>query len=159
MLTQTILFLLLGVISLFLASINVVLILRTNKSDKKISELLENGQIKDLRSILLSQKKKDEKLEEEIKKALEKITNLEDASLYAFQKIGVVRFNPFNNLGGNQSFVIALLDNKNSGFLISSLFVRDGNRVYAKILNQGKSDYPLSKEEVEALSRATKTKR
>ena len=107
----------------------------------------------------MSQKKKDEKLEEEIKKALEKITNLEDASLYAFQKIGVVRFNPFNNLGGNQSFVIALLDNKNSGFLISSLFVRDGNRVYAKILNQGKSDYPLSKEEVEALSRATKTKR
>ena len=159
MLTQTILFLLFGIALLFLASLNVILLLKTTKNDKKINELLENGDIKDLKGILLSQKKKDEKLEEKIKEAIGKITNLETASLCAFQKLGVVRFNPFNNLGGNQSFVIALLDNKNTGFLISSLFVKDGNRVYAKLINQGKSDYPLSKEEIEALSRAIKIKR
>ncbi len=159
MLTQTILFLLLFIVFLLLLAINVVFLLRTNKNDKKINELLENGQIKDLKSILLSQKRRDDKLDEEIKEALEKIKNLENTSLSAFQKIGVVRFNPFSNLGGNQSFVIALLDNENNGFLISSLFVKDGNRVYAKIINQGKSDYPLSKEEVEALSCAMKIKR
>ena len=73
-------------------------------------------------------------------------------------KIGVVRFNPFNDMGGNQSFIIAMLDNKNNGFVISSLFVKDGNRVYTKTVKQGKSDYVLSKEEIEAINRAINSK-
>jgi hypothetical protein len=61
-------------------------------------------------------------------------------------------------MGGNQSFVIALLDDKNNGFVISSLFVKEGNRVYAKAIREGKSDYLLSKEEVEAINRAVNAK-
>jgi cell division protein FtsB len=155
---QTVIFLLLGIMFLFLASVNVVLLLRTRKNDKKIDELLEGGKLKDFKSVLLSQKKKNENLEEKIREALEKIKTLEDVSEMTFQKMGVVRFNPFNGMGGNQSFVIALLDNKNNGFIISSLFVKDGNRVYAKIIKQGKSDYPMSQEEIEAVSRATSLK-
>ena len=83
-----------------------------------------------------------------------KIKNLEDVCKITIQKTGVVRFNPFNEMGGNQSFVIALLDNKNNGFLISSLFVKDGSRVYSKTVKQGKSDYLLSNEELEAINRA-----
>ena len=70
-----------------------------------------------------------------------------------------MRFNPFNDLGGNQSFVIALLDNENSGFVISSLFVKEGNRVYAKAIRNGKSDHLLFDEEKEAIERAIRSKK
>jgi len=61
-------------------------------------------------------------------------------------------------MGGNQSFVIALLDDKNNGFVISSLFIKEGNRVYAKAVKDGKSDHLLSDEEKEAINRAMGTK-
>lgn len=70
------------------------------------------------------------------------------------KKIGVIRFNPFNNTGGDQSFAIALLNSNNSGIIISSLFLREGTRIYAKPVNALKSSYPLSKEEEEAIKKA-----
>lgn len=70
------------------------------------------------------------------------------------KKIGIVRFNPFNNTGGDQSFALALLDSMNSGIVISSLYLREGTRVYAKPIESLKSKYPLSKEEEEAIKKA-----
>ena len=69
----------------------------------------------------------------------------------SIQKVGVVRFNPFKETGGNQSFSIALLDSKDNGLVISSLFTRQGTRIYAKPVKNGKSTYQLSKEELEAI--------
>jgi len=143
-----------GVIILVLIAINAFLLIYFWQTNKKIDKLLEKGKIKEFKDIFLSQKDKNDDLEEKIKEAFLKIKNLEDISEITIRKKGVVRFNPFNDQGGNQSFVIALLDNKNNGFLISSLFVKDGSRVYAKTVKQGKSDYALSSEEVEAINRA-----
>lgn len=70
------------------------------------------------------------------------------------KKVGVVRFNPFNNTGGDQSFAIALLDSENSGVVVSSLYLREGARVYAKPISKLKSNYPLSGEEEEAIKKA-----
>jgi hypothetical protein len=72
----------------------------------------------------------------------------------AFQKIGLVRFNPFEDTGGNQSFALALLDAAGDGFVVSSLHARTGTRVYAKALTGGRADGALSNEEAEALRRA-----
>ena len=124
------------------------------KMNRAIDALLEKGKIKDLREVLFSQIEKTKDMEASIGQALERIKSLEDISKVAFQKIGVVRFNPFNEMGGNQSFVIALLDKENSGFVISSLFIKEGNRMYAKSVVKGKSDYTLSAEEKEAIARA-----
>jgi hypothetical protein len=154
---QEIIFLLSGIV-VFLVAINFILLWYFYKTNKKIDKLLENGKIKEFRDIFLSQKDKNSDLEEKIKKVFLKIKDIEGTCQTTFQKIGVVRFNPFESMGGNQSFVIALLDARNNGFLISSLFVKDGNRVYAKILKDGKSDHALSKEEVEAVNRAINLK-
>mgnify|MGYP001559157419 CR=1 FL=1 len=120
--------------------------------------MLEKGKIKDLKDIFLKQIKKGEEQEEMTKEAFNRIKNLESISEKTIQKIDIVRFNPFSDLGGNQSFIIALLDKKNNGFLISSLFVNEGSRVYAKTIRDGKSDYNLSKEELEAIERAVNFK-
>lgn len=69
-------------------------------------------------------------------------------------KVGVVRFNPFNELGGDQSFSIALLDKKDNGIVLSSLFGRNNSRFYGKPIVDAKSDYELSEEEIKAISRA-----
>ena len=151
---QTSVFLLLGAVIFILVVINGFLLWYFYKTNKKIDKLLEKGKIKDFKDIFLSQKEKNDNLEEKIQEAFLKIKNLENICEKTIQKTGIVRFNPFNEMGGNQSFVVALLDDKNNGFVISSLFVKDGNRVYAKAVKGGKSDHSLSSEEIEAINQA-----
>ena len=74
----------------------------------------------------------------------------------ALRGLGVVRFNPFNGTGqgGNQSFAIALLDEKHSGVVFSALYARDRVGVYAKPIVEGKPAYELTEEEKEAVEKA-----
>ena len=74
----------------------------------------------------------------------------------ASQKISVVRFNPFGDTGGDQSFSLAVLDAHDSGYVLSSIHGRQGTRVYVKPIDFGKSKYQLSTEEDQALSQAVK---
>lgn len=74
----------------------------------------------------------------------------------ASQKISIVRFNPFGDTGGDQSFVLAVLDAHDSGYVITSIHGREGTRVYVKPIDYGKSKYPLSEEEKQALKQAAK---
>ena len=69
----------------------------------------------------------------------------------SIQKVGFMRFNPFHDTGGNNSFILALLDRGNSGIILSSLYLRDGMRLYAKAITNGKSKQPLSDEEKKVL--------
>ena len=82
---------------------------------------------------------------------------LEAAQRRAFQRIGLVRFNPFEDTGGNQSFAVALLDAMGDGFVLSSLHARQGTRVYAKTVAGGRAEAALSKEEQEALKLALRS--
>lgn len=83
-----------------------------------------------------------------------RIEKLEKAEPAFFRKIGLVRFNPFKEMGGDQSFALAMLDKDNNGFIITSLSSRQGNRVFAKPLAKGVSTYQLSDEEKEAVEKA-----
>jgi len=71
------------------------------------------------------------------------------------QRVGLLRFNPFGDTGGDQSFAISLLDGENDGVVISSLHGRAATRVYAKPVKKGgESGYRLSEEEKEAVRQA-----
>jgi hypothetical protein len=76
---------------------------------------------------------------------------LESAGRRAIQRVGLVRFNPFEETGGNQSFALAMTDANGDGFVISSLHARAGTRLYAKAVVAGRSDAAMSAEEAEAL--------
>ena len=80
---------------------------------------------------------------------------LEAASRKAFSRVGLVRYNPFEETGGNQSFAMALLDANGDGWVLSSLHARSGTRVYAKAIAGGRSETALSEEESAALRQAT----
>ena len=87
------------------------------------------------------------------------VANLHKSNLNAYSQIGLVRFNPFNDTGGDQSFCLALLDHHNSGIVISSIHARTGTRFYAKRIIAGKPSHPLSEEEQAAYASATGTKK
>jgi len=80
---------------------------------------------------------------------------LERAARRAFSRVGLVRYNPFEETGGNQSFALALLDADGDGWVLSSLHARSGTRVYAKVIAGGRSETALSEEEAAALRQAT----
>lgn len=71
------------------------------------------------------------------------------------QKVGLVRFNPFKDTGGDQSFILSLVDGNDNGVIISGLYSRSGTRWYAKTVSQGRGvDHELSEEEKKALKEA-----
>lgn len=95
---------------------------------------------------------------QELKKELEKIKKewekVKKENQFCLQKVGVVRFNPFKDTGSNQSFSIALLDGNDNGVVITSLYMKEENRVFAKPIKGGKSEYLLTEEEKRAIKLA-----
>jgi len=72
------------------------------------------------------------------------------------RNIETVRFNPFIDAGSNQSFAIAMLNDEGNGVVMSSLYARDRMSIFAKPIVRGKSEFELSSEEKEVLSKAIK---
>ena len=77
--------------------------------------------------------------------------DLQRRSQTSIQHIGLVRFNPFEDTGSDQSFAIALLDGQQDGIVISSLHGRANTRVFAKPVANGASPHALSTEEEQAI--------
>jgi hypothetical protein len=82
------------------------------------------------------------------------MTQVVDAIPRTVQGVGVIRYNPFPDMGGNMSFSLALLDGRANGVVISVLNDRNGSRVYGKAVESGASTHPLSDEEQKALALA-----
>ncbi len=89
-------------------------------------------------------------------------STLKNHSEYNFSKLGIVRFNPFKDDGGNFSFSLALLNAHNSGFILTSMHGRQQCRVYTKQLHEGRSEVQITAEEMQAVQMAidqTKTEK
>jgi hypothetical protein len=80
--------------------------------------------------------------------------SLEVAGTFAFQNLGIVRFNPFSDMGGDQSFAIALADGRGDGLVLSSLHAREMTRIYGKPLTKWEAVHSLTDEEQEAVALA-----
>ncbi|MBI2122392.1 MAG: DUF4446 family protein [Candidatus Sungbacteria bacterium] len=91
------------------------------------------------------------KTEAKIENLEPRMNLLESVSKISVQKVGFLRFNPFQDTGGDQSFILVMLDRENNGVAVSSLYSREGTRLYAKEISAGKSKHPLSAEEKKVL--------
>lgn len=78
---------------------------------------------------------------------------IEKEGEFHIQKVGLLRFNPFKDTGGDQSFILSLVDKNDTGVIISGLYSRSGVRWYAKKVKNGKgSEHELSDDEKKALA-------
>jgi hypothetical protein len=90
-------------------------------------------------------------LKEQFQTLKNELASLKKENLLNISKVGMVRFNPFEGLGSNQSFSLVMLNGANDGAVITSLFSRESNRVYGKPIKSGTSEFKLAREEKNAL--------
>lgn len=145
----------LGIIILWLMLITVILwrVLRHYR------RLIGKSNKYDLKKILEDILANTNQQKESLVKLEKRCDQNEKKSLKYLQKIGFLRFNPFSDTGGDQSFILSLLDAEENGILLSSLHSRGSTRLYAKAIKKGEGDnISLSKEEKEVINK-TKMRR
>jgi uncharacterized protein DUF4446 len=133
---------------------NVGLVRRLRTVDARLRSLTR-GDEGDLEDVLGAHLDRVHVLGQEVQRLNSRTARLESGAPRAFQRVGLVRFNPFEDTGGNQSFALALLDAAGNGWVLSSLHARSGTRVYAKAIREGRSEGALSDEEAAAIKQAT----
>ena len=123
---------------------------------RRLTKGVSEGNLEKILKSFFAQLKQDEKKFKEIEK---RIAVLEKEKKFYFKKAGLVKFNPFSDLGGDQSFSLALLTDSDEGLLITSLHGRNTTRVYTKLLTRGDREARFSKEELRAINKAKGVKK
>ena len=108
--------------------------------------------------ILSAQMGRLDGLTNELQALASRTRGVEAQGRHAIQSIGLVRFNPFEDTGSNQSFAVALLDADDNGVILSSLHSRQSTRVYLKAIAGGRCEAALSSEEEQALQEARRVR-
>lgn len=140
---------------LLLLLLLILLVRRVGRMEGRLRGITRGEEGASLEDVLGAHLEKVHGLGREVERLTVKTAKLEAAGLRAFQRVGLVRFNPFEETGGNQSFALALLDAEGDGWVLSSLHARSGTRVYAKAIRGGRSDAALSEEETAAIRQAS----
>ena len=117
-------------------------------------EFFASGLKKDWEQILVDQNRAITKINQELQEQDDSLNRLYKDNRSNIQKIGFMRFNPFDDAGGNISFCLALLNAKDEGVVISSLHGREGTRIYAKSVKAGRSESKLTDEEIQTIKEA-----
>lgn len=120
-------------------------------------KLTKGANAKNLKSILEEIIARMEEYKKDIAELKEYCNNLNRESLSHIRKVGLNRFNPFKDTGGDQSFILSLTDANDTGIIISALYSRSGTRWYAKKVKNGKGEeIELSEDEKKALKLGNK---
>lgn len=139
-----------------IAAVVIIILIWILLLELRLKKLFAGTKAKNLEEMIILVGKKMNELhssQEEIDKHLVVIDNRLNKSI---RNIETIRFNPFVDGGGNQSFAIAFLNDEGNGVVMSSLYARDRMSIFAKPIVNGKSDFELSQEERDVLDKAIK---
>ena len=144
----------LGVVLLLLIALATVQVRRTRRLAARLDAITRGSEERSLEAILEAHLTRVHDAIRQVEAVEGRATVLERDLRRALSRVGLVRYNPFEDTGGNQSFALALLDEHGDGFVMSSLHARNQTRVYAKGVRAGQPDSAMSGEEHEALKAA-----
>jgi len=130
---------------------------KINKLKKKYNKFMNNvnGNI-NLEELLKLNLEKVNDISQKNKEIESRLDRIDINLLNCIQKVGVLRYNAFENMGSDLSFSIALLDKNDDGVVVSGIYSRDSSSTYAKPIVKGKSKYSLSSEEIQSIDLAKK---
>ncbi|OON91795.1 MAG: hypothetical protein ATN34_00970 [Epulopiscium sp. Nele67-Bin002] len=126
---------------------------KLNKVQKKYQIFMKTENV-DLEGVLSSNALKIEYLNEQVEENKNLMANLEHRMNTSLRKISVTRYKAIQNVGSDLSFIVALLDENNTGVVVNGIYSRDGSYTYAKPIVKGQSNYVLSDEEAKTLADA-----
>lgn len=152
----TLTYLSIGLLAAFVGMLTwlIVLQIRFNRLLRRYRHLMTGAEGTNLEQVLdkhLNQVREHVETVQALKTQTRKI---ERTLQHCLQWMGLIRYNPFRDTGGNQSFAWAVVDGEGSGVVITSLHSREGTRIYAKPVERWESPHPLTDEEREAIARA-----
>lgn len=146
----------LGLVSLASLVVGGYGIFRSRQTAKRLAAIFESGTIEDTDALIEAYAQRFKSLDSKLERSFTRLSEHDKLLSHAVQKVCVKRFNPFDDMGGESSFVLALLDQENTGILVTSITMRDGTRVYAKHIEKGVSTLNLSDEETALLTQTIK---
>ena len=133
----------------------IILLFKTKKLKRRyntfMSGFYENKDLEEILETMVNQVKYQEEKSIDLGK---RIGMIENNIKFAIQKAAIIRYKAFDNNGGDQSFSLALLDNKDNGFVITSIYNDGISSMYGKEIKEGKSEHRLSEEELKVLENA-----
>lgn len=130
----------------------IVKLSKINKKYKKFMEKIGNG--KNIEEDLETYMYRVEKVEKQNSEIYEYIKNMDEDMKKCIQKVGIVRYNAFKDTGSDLSFALALLDENNNGVVLNGIYSREMSNIYAKPVENGRSNYTISEEEQQAIQKA-----
>ncbi len=130
----------------------IILLILILRMQQKLKNIMRGKSGSSLEKVITENNKTLQKHIKQLEKIQQSISDLEKDSLKNIQNVNVLRFNPFKETGGNQSFALALTDKEKNGVVISSLYVRDRMNVFAKQITNGTSSHTLTAEEEQVIN-------
>ena len=147
-----------AILTVLLLSTTIILLVKIISLTKKYNAFMKGSDGNTLESTILARFKEIDVLKEESKYTTEKLNIACETLVTAYQKIGIVKYDAFKEMGGKLSFSLCLLDDENNGFILTSMHTREVCYTYVKEIIKGESFVVLAAEERKALEEA-KTKR
>lgn len=138
-------------VMLLLFILLIVNMVKTKKIRKKYDAFMLGKDGTSLEETLVKRINQVEEILSSVKKDQQNIAEIFDNLKNTFQKVGMVKYDAFHEMGGKLSFSLALLDQKNDGFIINAMHSREGCYTYIKEIIDGNSVIVLADEEKEAL--------
>ena len=143
-----------GIIILALAVVCAIMIVTTRKLYKRYDYFMRGKDAESMEDMVRETHTKMFSLQDQEMENRDRIKRLQFGVNQAYQKTGVVHYNAFEGMGGQSSFVLALLDSRDNGFLLNAMHSRTSCYTYIKEIKEGKPDTALGAEEQEALNKA-----
>lgn len=140
------------VLMIILYIYNCVKLRKIQKNYKKFLDKI--GSNSNIEEDLKQYVEKVDAVEKENNKLSEHLKNTDKNVRDCIQKVGIVRYSAFENIGSDLSFTLALLDEDNNGVVLNGIYSGDMSNIYAKPVENGKSTYTLSEQEKEAIKKA-----
>lgn len=139
------------IVALVLIALVIWLVVRVNRVEKRYTALLQGTDGGTLQTVLESHVSEVRLALAQVQALAQRTDQVAEAACSHVQHVGLVRYNPFRETGGDQSYALVLADGHGNGAVLTSLHMRDVTRVYAKPLENWTSAYPLTDEEQRAL--------
>ena len=146
--------LVMAILTVALLTTTVILLVKISALTKKYNAFMKGSDGHTLESTILTRFKEIDILKEESKYTSEKLNIACETLITAYQKIGIVKYDAFKEMGGKLSFSLCLLDDENNGFILTSMHTREGCYTYVKEIIKGESFVVLAAEERRALEEA-----
>jgi hypothetical protein len=132
----------------------VMLLVRTRSLGKRLHQLSAGATGASLEQVLMHHLDRVEEVDARQLQVEQRVAALEERVPWCVQYVGLVRYDAFEDVGGQQSFSLAMLDAQQNGIVLTSVYSRVDVRVYAKAIRKGQPSHPLSEEELQAIRQA-----